>query len=246
MKIPIALSILLLSTALAAGKSATEWIETGDHFDSWLQTSEALSAYLKAEKISPDDPDLLIRIATQYGESMVDAETEEQEKAAGEKALEYARRALQLAPAKSDAHLAVAVCNARLMDFLPAKTRGECSRRMKEQTEKALELDPRNDLAWHMLGRWHQAMADMGALTKGLVKLIYGGLPPSSIDQSISCFQKAVRPNPDRVAHQIELGRSLAMAGENPRGRSSRSGAAFPCRTGNAMTPIPRLAAGRP
>jgi tetratricopeptide (TPR) repeat protein len=85
---------------------------------------------------------------------------------------------------------------------------------MKSHAERAIELAPTNDLAWHLLGRWHQAMAEVGPMLRGLVKLAYGGLPAASIEESISCLRKAVSLNPNRVAHQIELGRSLALAGK--------------------------------
>ena len=204
----------VIGISVAGAQSAAEWIAKGDQLDSQQKTSQALAAYLEAEKISPNDPELLIKVATQYGESMVDAKTSDQERALGEKALAYSQRAVKLAPSLSDAHLAVAVCYGRLLDLVPAKIRVDYSRRVKASTEKALELNPKSDLAWHMLGRWHQAMADVGPLTRGLVKLIYGGLPPSSIEDSVSYFERAVRLNPSRVAHQVELGRSLAMAGK--------------------------------
>lgn len=207
------LTLLLLALCLDAARgneAAVALIIRGDALDAQLQTAGALDAYLEAEKLQPDNPALLIKIAKQYGESMVDLADEDRRRAAGEKALAYAQRALALAPDLADAHLAVAICYGRLLDLVPARQKVEYSRQVKIHTEKAIALDERSDYAWHMLGRWHRAVADTGALLKGIVKVVYGGLPDASHEDAAAAFEKAIALKPDRVAHHIELGLTYA------------------------------------
>ena len=93
------LSLLFTISSISRGaQSASELIAKGDSFDARLKTADALDAYLTAEKLTPDDPDLLIKIAKQYGESMVDLADKDDQLAAGRRALDYAKRALSLAP----------------------------------------------------------------------------------------------------------------------------------------------------
>lgn len=212
--------IVLCTTPLRAN-SAADLIAQGDALDARMRTADALAAYLEAEKLTPDDPDLLIKIATQYGESMVDLQDEASQQAAGEQALAYARRALALAPDKADAHLAVAICHGRLLDYLPAREKVEASRLVKVHAEKATALDPSSDYAWHMLGRWHRAVATTGALLKGIVNLVYGGLPDASNADAAAAFQKAIQLAPDRVSHHIELGITYAEMGRPDDARQS-------------------------
>ncbi len=210
----------LCSVVMSAhAQSAADWMARADQQDARQNTTSALSLYLEAEKLEPGNAALLIKIAKQYGESMTDVKDAEGRRRAGESALSYAQRAVRLAPDLSDAHLAVAICYGRLLDLVPARTRVEYSRLVKQGAEKALQLDPRNDYAWHMLGRWHQAVATMDGLTRTLVKLVYGGLPDASLDKAAHCFQQAIKLRGDRLAHPIELGRTFALLGRKEEAR---------------------------
>lgn len=200
----------LLVCLASAAPGAAELIQKGDAADKALRTREALAFYTRAERLEPDNVALLIKLAKQHGELMTELEAAEK-KEAGETALAYAKRALQHAPTDSDAQLAVAICYGRLLDLVPARTRVEYSRLVFEHASKAVKLDPRSDYAWHMLGRWHQAVTELDPLTRGIVKVVYGGLPAASLEDAQECFDKAIQLKPDRLAHHIELGRTLAM-----------------------------------
>ncbi len=201
----IAELLLCLSSA-----TAESWIAQGDAADRALKTREALACYEKAERLKPDDASLLIKLAKQHGELMTEL-SGNAKKQSGETALAYAQRALALAPKMADAELAVAICYGRLLDLVPARTRVEYSRRVFEHATAASRLDPKSDYAWHMLGRWHQAVATMDGLTRSIVKVVYGGLPSASLEEARSCFERAIKLRPNRLAHHIELGRTLAM-----------------------------------
>jgi tetratricopeptide (TPR) repeat protein len=202
--------LFLFIAAIAHADTATDLIAQGDALDAKLNSEAALKAYLAAEKLAPTHADLLIKIAKQHGESMTAITTDSGKKTAGEAALASAQKALKLAPKMADAHLAVAICYGRLLDLVPAKTRVEYSRLVHDNAVNATKIDPRSDYAWHMLGRWNYAVATMSGLTKGLVSLVYGGLPDASLDKAKECFEKAAKLNRDRLCHPIELGRTLA------------------------------------
>lgn len=235
--LPLALTGTLLvprtDSALAneATTAAAALIARGDALDSALKTAEALDAYREAERLQPDDPRLLIKIAKQYGESMVDLTDKDRRREAGETALEYARRALALDPGLADAHLAVAICYGRLLDLSPARQKVEYSRQIKIHTEKAIAIDARSDYAWHLLGRWHRAVAETGALLRGLVQVVYGGLPDATLPEAAAAFEKAVSLNPGRVSHHIELGLTYAAMGREADAKAAlQRGLALPAR----------------
>jgi tetratricopeptide (TPR) repeat protein len=81
------------------------------------------------------------------------------------------------------------------------------SREIKARTEKAIELDPQEDVAYHMLGRWHFEVASMNPLIKGIAKLFYGSLPKGTYDLAAANFQKAAELAPGRIIHRHELAR---------------------------------------
>ena len=224
--------LLLIHVALASLAAAADFatlVEKGDAHDEKYQTAEALTFYLPAEKLKPDQPELLVKIARQYAFRMSELKTKEEKIKSGRTALQYAERAVALAPDRCDPHLSIAICWGKLTPLLGNKEKVAASRQIKVSAERAVKLDPGNDYAWHLLGRWHQALANMGVATRALAKLIYGELPAASNDEAIACFKKAMRINPKRLVHVVELGRTYAMTGQEELARKwIRQGLAMP------------------
>jgi tetratricopeptide (TPR) repeat protein len=207
-------STLLLTCAPSWAQSASELITKGDLPDSKLQPAEALKFYLPAEKLDPCNVDLMLRIARQYRHLMQDAEKSGEKIQYGDLAKGYAERAVKLDPNNPETHLSVAITEAKMVPMLDNKQKLEASRRMKAEVDQALALDPNHDLAWHLLGCWHQRLAGVGVVMRTLAKIAYGGLPQATNEDAIKCFQQAIKLNPGRLINYIELGRTYAQMGQ--------------------------------
>ena len=206
---------LLLTCAASRAQSADDLIEKGDVFALKFQADEALKDYLPAEKLEPKNVRLLLRIARQYRHLMQDATAREDKLRLGKIALDYGQRGAALAPNDSEAQLSPAITYGKMLPFQGSKEQVEASPRIKEAVDKAIKLDPRNDTAWHVLGRWHQVLADVGLIKRTLGQLIYGKLPESTNEEAVTCFEKAIEINPHRPRHYIELGRTYAQMGRS-------------------------------
>jgi tetratricopeptide (TPR) repeat protein len=215
----IAAPLALPSVAVAAESVTAELIRDGDAFDAKLDNASALDRYLQADRLKPNDPETLWRIARQYALLMNDLQSEEQQQESGEKALEYSKRAVALNPGHAKSVLSVAICYGRLIRFVPARTKVEYSRLVKEYAEKALQLDPTDSYAYHVLGAWNFELAQMGAFTRTFVKMVYGGVPAASNEEAEKLFRKAVELAPQRVSHRVELGRTYAALGRKEEAR---------------------------
>jgi tetratricopeptide (TPR) repeat protein len=215
---PVAL--LIFACAAAAHANISEIVKQGDAFDAKLDNARALEMYLQAEKLGARDAETLYRIARQYALSMNDASSEDKQRALGEKALAYAQRAVAADPDHAKSLLSVAICYGRLIRFVGARTKVEYSRLVKEHAEKALKLDPSDSYAWHVLGAWNYELAQMGALARTFVKVVYGGMPPASNEEAERLFRKAVELAPERVSHRVELGRTYAVLGKDEAARA--------------------------
>lgn len=217
---PAIMKLLLLVSTLAALVPVTAMadfatlVAQGDAHDRKSETEQALTFYLPAEKLTADDPELLVKIARQYVLRMGGLATDAEKIKSGRTALRYAERAVALAPDQCDPHLSVAICWGKLTPLLGNKEKVATSRQIRISADRAVKLDPKNDYAWHVLGRWHQAMANMGPTTRAFAKLIYGALPAASNEESVACLKKAIKLNPKRLVHTIELGRTYAMMGD--------------------------------
>jgi len=205
--------LIALCSVVSATANFADLMKSGDAHDAKSQCNEALKYYLPAEKLEPKNAELLVKIARQYALLMADLPTDADKLASGRKALAYAERAVAAAPNECDPHLSVAICLGKITPFLGNRETVESSRKIKIAAEKAVKLNPKNDYAWHMLGRWHQSLANIGGATRALAGIIYGGLPAASNDTAVECFRKAIALNPKRLVHVVELGRTYGMMG---------------------------------
>jgi tetratricopeptide (TPR) repeat protein len=209
------LSLILLSTASAsADPSIDALIQQGDVYDQKFEPIKALEYYLAAEKIEPENLHLLLSIARQYRHQAADTSAIATKLRLFQKAMSYARKAQAKAPQEAEAHLSVAITYAKMLPILGNSEKIEASREVRKAVDKAIELDPANELAWHVLGSWHLRLSELGTVKRTLAKLLYGSLPEATPEQALKCFQTAILLNPKRPMHHIELGRTYAQLGK--------------------------------
>jgi tetratricopeptide (TPR) repeat protein len=217
---PRVVALWMTGTTLFAGPAA-ELIAKGDVSYGQLDAADALKFYLPAEKLEPRNVRLLVRISREYRHLMSDATKPDQKLSLGSIALKFAKRAATLDPTDPEAQLAVAISCGKLQPLESSRERIAASRLIKECADKAIQLDPGNDLGWHVLGRWHMALADVNAFERALVQLTYGlKLPESTYEEAARCFEKAIELNPNRLMHYIELGRVYARMGRTDDART--------------------------
>jgi tetratricopeptide (TPR) repeat protein len=210
LSVALALALTLASTAMGA-ESAEELIQKGDVFYAKLQAAEALKFYLPAEKLDSNNVRLLVRIARQYRHLMSDETKTGEKRQLGITAVDYAQRAVALAPDDPETQLALAISYGKLLPLEETKQKLATSRLIKTAVDKAIALDPTNDLSWQVLGRWYRAMADINPLKRAFAQVKYGKLPPAKYEDAVRCFEKAIALNSNRLMHYIELGRTYAL-----------------------------------
>jgi tetratricopeptide (TPR) repeat protein len=199
-------TVLLLTCAASRAQSADDLIEKGDVFALKFQADEALKDYLPAEKMEPKNVRLLVRISREYRHLMSDASKTEEKLRLGGIAVDYAKRAAALGPNDPEAQLAVAISYGKLQPLASTKEKVETARIIKSEADKAIKLDPRSDLAWHVLGRWNMGYAEITGVKRTFAELVYGKLPAPTYEDAAKCFEKAIELKPDRLIHYIELG----------------------------------------
>ena len=203
------------ASAGAGAKSAEELIQKGDVCYTNLQAAEALECYLPAEKLDPNNVRLLVRIAREYRHLMSDATDPCEKRQLANTAVDYAQRAVALAPNDPETQLALAISYGKILPMEETKQQIATQRLVKSAVDKVIALNPTNDLAWHVLGRWYLALADVGTVKRALARIAYGKLPPAKYEDAVRCFEKAIALNPNRLMHRIELGRTYAAMGRD-------------------------------
>jgi len=206
---------LALASPGAGAESAEELIQKGDVFYDKLRAAEALKFYLPAEKLDPDNVRLLVRISREYRHLMSDATNVKAKLLLGNAAVAYAQRAVAVAPDDPETHLALAISYGKMLPLEGTKQQIATSRLIRIAADKVIALDPNNDLAWQVLGRWYLALADLSGVERAWAQVAYGGMPPAKYEDAVRCFEKAIALNPNRLMHYIELGRTYAQMGRD-------------------------------
>jgi len=206
---------------VAAVAGIPELISKADALDKTGKNQEALAVCLEAEKLAPNDGEVLRRVAKQYAELVLDGKDQAAKRALAEKAVAYAKRAVAAGPRNALTHLSLAICYGRAATVSDARTKIAYSKLIKEHADNALALDPNNDLTHFVLGSWCHEMASLGGFLRAAARVVYGAIPTASYKDAARFLEKAVALNPKRVSNHAALGRSYAALGDRERARQS-------------------------
>lgn len=225
----VSASALLLLSLTAKAETADQLISKGDTADKSFDPELALKSYLPADKLDPNNVDLMLRIARQYRHLMCDTSNCPQKLKYGALSLDYAKRSAVLAPNHSEAQLSPAISYGKMLPYQGKGDQVTASPLIKVAVDRAIKLNPSNDTAWHVLGRWHQGIAAVSSTKRAIGEVMYGKLPVGTNAEAVTCFSKAVALNPGRLRHHIELGITYAQMGNAADARTSiNKGLAMP------------------
>jgi tetratricopeptide (TPR) repeat protein len=221
----------LLAAGPAVAAPAADLVREALVAEARLETRRALELFLAAEEKQPEDPFILQKIARQFSDLVVELPPEADKRSSVERALDYSRRAVALAPTSAENVLSVAICLGKLGLYSSTRDKVRYSRLMRLEAERALALDPNYAWAHHILGRWHHEVAELGTTARLFVKLFYGGLPDASAAAAVHHLERAVALEPGQLKHHLELGFALVAAGQPDRARAAfATGLALPSR----------------
>jgi tetratricopeptide (TPR) repeat protein len=126
----------------------------------------------------------------------------------------YAESALKYNPNYSLANSAMAIALGRSSMAKSGKEKIANAREVRKYVDVAIKNDPRNFLAWHILGRWNYELVNLNMVERAAVKLLYGGLPPASLAESIKAFEKVRAIIPGFALNYLEMAKAYKADGK--------------------------------
>jgi FimV-like protein len=120
----------------------------------------------------------------------------------------YAEIALRINPNYPDANFVMAVAMGRLAMVLGGRQKIEAVNDIHKYAEKAINLDPKNYKAFHVLGKWNYEVSSLNGMERTAARIFYGGLPPASISDAIRYYEISRSLNPDFNLNYLELAKA--------------------------------------
>lgn len=219
----IGVVIVLASMLVAAPgtdvKSLLAEVETLRDADNY---TAALAKMKEAEKLAPENPEVLWKLARAYFDvADQDEKNIELQKANIYPGFEHAKKCIEIAPNVAEGHQYYSILIGRIGEIEGTKQKIENSYAVREHTLKAIELDPDNDSNYHVMGRWHFALADLSWVERKIASIIYATPPAASFEKAVAFFSKAHEIKPDDIRHLLWLGKSYAKLDQDNKARDA-------------------------
>ena len=197
--------ILCLCLGVKSIGQSNQLIEEGRAFEKQYNTTQAISKYEQAIKENAAQLPVLVRLIEIYCYGMADEHDDDKKKEQLKKAKEYLAIAKSVDSTSPDFLYSQAAYLGKLIEFSPVKEKAQITKEIKIILDRALAKDPGHVKSLYSLAKWNEQVAGLNPAVKAALKVIFGGLPPASVEEAIELHQKARKLNPGFLANNYEL-----------------------------------------
>ncbi|XP_059758193.1 regulator of microtubule dynamics protein 1 isoform X3 [Balaenoptera ricei] len=162
---------------------------------------QLLSQYKESE-----DAELLWRLArASRDKAQLSGTSEEEKKLLLYEALGYAKRALEKNESSFAAHKWYAICISDVGDYEGIRAKIANAYVIKEHFEKAIELNPKDATAIHLMGIWCYTFAEMPWYQRRIAKMLFATPPSSTYEEALGYFHRAEQVDPNFYSKNLLL-----------------------------------------
>ncbi len=216
--LPALILTFILVYSVSFAQTLDELLKQGDKFVEEFNDQKALDTYLQADKLFPNNWEVYWRISRSYvdiGEHLP-TQTSEQ-KDAQEKmyktSLEYANKAVKLAPGEAITYVRRAIANGRIALFEGVFSAIGTVKDVKADCEKAIQLGNGGNyvqaLAHYVLGRTHLKVCEKPYLVRLPLGLGWG-----DTGEAVRLLETAVKLKPNFRMFLYELAKAYVEEDE--------------------------------
>lgn len=196
-------SLLLLWSFLISGHPSG--MDAGDEAFFSIDYPRAFSSYDAALRADAGNPVLLWRLARVsvcMGEVAADPSRDTLFRA-GER---YARLCIKADSSIPEGHTWLAGALGYLALDASAKEQLSLTRELLGEADRALTLNPSDDVAYSIKGSCYRALGNVGWIQRQIASLLLGSVPPGGFPEAEAALQKAIALAPRVMRHEYELG----------------------------------------
>ena len=215
----IAVVILTLGAALHA-QPAPEHIRRADEAYTARKSDEALLHLQRAIAMDP------VHYEAQWKASRSEVDLAERGSRSTNKRLldaaeQHAQAAIRLHPQRADGHAALARALRQRSRGAGYRERGRLADVIHDEAVAALQADPQHPGAMHALGLWHAELMRLNGMSRRFAMWFLGSdlFESANWDDAQQLLEDAVRVEPGRIIHRLELAGIYADRGDKSRAR---------------------------
>lgn len=180
-------------------------VEEAKAFERQYNTAQAILKYEQAIKEQPNQLSVIVRLVEIYCFELTDLKEENKKREQLNKAKELLLLAKSIDSTSADYLYSQTTYLGKLVEVSPVKEKAQITKTIKQLLDEALAIDPNHVKSIYALAKWNQEVASLNPAVKAAMKVLFGGLPPASIDAAIELHQKARKLNPGYIANNYEL-----------------------------------------
>jgi len=196
-------SVLFVLGALIPSSFST--LQRGDQEFASRNYPLALAIYDSALTASSDSAGALWRLARVFV-CIADVSPREERLDLYQRAEAYAVRSIRCDSMKSEGHTWRAAALGNVAVFEGSKAKVRLCTVIKQELDRAIELNPLDDIAFSILGSFYRTLGDVSWFERQLANLFLGELPEGGYVESEVALKQAMNLAPRVIRHHFELG----------------------------------------
>lgn len=190
-------------------------IEEAKSLERQFKTEDAVQKYLLYLESDPKNKSVLLRAIELY--CMMGNESEQEQSR-----LKYYQTASRLKnnlwlfdSTSADALYANALVSGRMIEFVSIKEKAQLTKLIKESADQAIKKDPQHLMSLYTLAKWHDEVSSLNPAAKAAMKVMFGGLPPASIEEALSLYKKVRDISPTFISNNLDYAMALKKTGRS-------------------------------
>jgi tetratricopeptide (TPR) repeat protein len=131
-----------------------------------------------------------------------------------------ARTCVRISEETAEGHTWLAAALGNIALFEGGRKKVELANEIKRELDRALALNPSDDVAYSILGSFYRALGQVSWLERQLAGIFLGGLPAGGFAESEEALHRAIALAPAVVRHHYELALLYIVMGRTDNARA--------------------------
>jgi hypothetical protein len=203
------LAVFVLISSRLFSQDVNVLLKEAANLERSVKEEPALSTYKQVLATEPANLKALIR-ASELSSAIGGRQADKNARAAYYNAAkDYADKAISTDPNSADAYYVRAVASGKLTEIETENKKLIADvKDIKTYADKALAINPNHGKANYIAGKWNFEVLTLSWAKKAAVKVLFGGMPPATIENAFAYMQKCKTTEPYFVPNYLDLAKA--------------------------------------